>query len=57
MTTYCTKEEALVAVDKMTDKELRALIEKTPARVQMLVRSGMVDYRTTLAEWYTVISV
>jgi hypothetical protein len=50
--TYCTKAEALKAIDGMDDKKLNEFIEKCPPRVQILVRGHMVDYREVLADWY-----
>lgn len=47
-----TKQEALNKLEQMTDNEFKKFFDKLPSRVQLLVRSGMVNWRKVLPEWY-----
>jgi hypothetical protein len=49
---YMTKQEALNKLEQMTDNEFKKFFDKLPSRVQLLVRSGMVNWRKVLPEWY-----
>ncbi len=55
MTLYATEAEALIALEKMTDEEFNRFLQKCPERVQMLVRSHMVDWQEILPEWYMIL--
>jgi hypothetical protein len=47
-----TKEEALTKIEYMTNKEFHAFFESLPARVKLLVKAGMVNWKEVLPEWY-----
>ena len=46
------KSKALKLLEAMPDQEFNAFLSGLPARVGMLVRSRMVDWREVLPEWY-----
>ena len=48
----CDKHDALKALESMPDAEFNAFLGSLPARVQLLVRSRMCDWREVLPEWY-----
>ena len=48
----CEKHEALKALEAMTDQEFNEFLGSLPARVQLLVKGRMVDWREVLPEWY-----
>lgn len=43
---------ALQKLEAMNDEEFRVFMEKLPKVTQMLVRSGLVDWREVLPVWY-----
>ena len=45
-------EEALQKLEQMPEIEFQNFFRSLPLRVQMLVRSGMADWRQVLPEWY-----
>jgi len=47
-----TEPEALAIIEKMTTQEFNHFLIGLPARVGMLVRSGMVDWKAVLPAWY-----
>ncbi len=52
---YATKPEALAALEAMTDEKFNAFLSKCPQRVQLLVRSRMVNWREVLPEYYQIL--
>lgn len=44
--------EALNILEKMTDIKFNIFLDSLPLRVQLCVRGGLVDWKTTLPEWY-----
>jgi len=48
----CDKHEALKKLEAMTELEFNAFLSALPARVGLLVRGGMADWREVLTEWY-----
>lgn len=51
-----SKAMALQALEAMSDQEFNTFLSGLPARVGMLVRSRMVDWREVLPEWYLSIN-
>lgn len=47
-----TKGEVLEKLESMNDDEFNEFLRKCPERVQMLVRSGMCNWRVVLPQWY-----
>ena len=45
-------QEALQKLEQMPEKEFQSFFQLLPARVQILVRGGFVDWREVLPEWY-----
>jgi hypothetical protein len=52
MTTAQELNTALEALEAMTDTEFSTFMGTLPKRVQLLIRGGIVDWRTTLPAWY-----
>jgi hypothetical protein len=48
----CEARESLVKLETMPESEFQAFFKSLPARVQMLVSSGMVDWREVLPQWH-----
>jgi len=45
-------DKALLVLDTMPDEQFNRFLQWTPARVQMLVRGKMVEWRDVLPSWY-----
>ncbi len=43
---------ALKTLEAMPDADFQAFLTSLPSRVQLLVRSGMSDWRNVLPQWY-----
>ncbi len=52
-----TPEKALEILTKMSDQEFNQFFEKLPERVKLLVRSGLVNWKEALPEWYIKLSI
>ena len=53
MVTITTKHiDALNSLNAMSDDEFLAFFNLLPLRVRMLVKSGLVDWREILPQWY-----
>ena len=46
------KEEALNTLERMSNKEFNLFLKTLPQRVQMLVRSGMTNWKEVLPTWF-----
>ena len=50
------EREALAKLEAMPDEEFLLFVAKLPARVKLLAKSGMCDWRTVLPAWYVKLS-
>ncbi len=47
-----TEKQALKKLQGMTDKKFQAFFKALPERVKLLVRTGFVDWKRALPQWY-----
>lgn len=47
-----TEKQALEKLEKMPETEFQTFFKKLPARVQLLVKGGLVDWKEALPQWY-----
>ena len=47
-----SREEAIKTIEDMPEDKFQAFFKGLPARVQLCVRGGLVDWRECLAGWY-----
>ena len=45
---------ALIALEKMDEENFQKFFKSLPQRVQMLVRGGMVSWKETLPQYYSM---
>lgn len=45
---------ALMALETMPEEDFQSFFKSLPARVQLLVRGGMVSWKETLPQYYSV---
>jgi hypothetical protein len=51
-----TKEQALKDINEMSEYKFQKFFKQLPPRVQLIVRSGFVEWREVLSEWYIKLS-
>jgi hypothetical protein len=47
-----TKQEAIKILEDMPENKFQEFLKSLPMRTQLLVKSGFVDWRDCLSEWY-----
>ena len=47
-----SKDEATKIIEEMPEDEFQSFFKSLPARVQLCVRGGLVEWRECLADWY-----
>lgn len=47
-----TPKEALKRIEAMPEKDFQEFYKKLPARVKVLIGSGLVEWRRALPQWY-----
>lgn len=52
-----TEPQALKKLKSMSDADFNAFLKRTPQRTQMMVRSGLVDWKEVLPGWLIKIGV
>lgn len=50
------EKEALNILKDMNDKDFNIFLDKLPARVKLLIRGRMVDWKEVLPQWYIKIT-
>lgn len=49
------RNKALKALEVISDADFEKFLNECPARVQLLVRSGIANWKVILPEWYVSI--
>ncbi len=52
----CGARESFKLLEALPEAEFQTFFKSLPVRVQMLVNSGMVDWREVLPQWYAKLS-